>query len=219
MTWLWLMLAWGAQSVDLNGDGQKETIASNEDAVTIGESKIDCSDMGDPCGIEVVDVLSSDKLKELKVCSHGPREGPYCTLYRFDGAKAVPITISGGTDYLGDLTISGSGIVLLSNHNRLFTQIKKYVVEGLTLKEVPQPAYYANLKVKVETTFPIRVSTSETASTVGNVRPNSEIVLVALMAGEGDWYLVKLSSGITGYVKLETLIEHSMDVRGPMFAG
>jgi len=219
MMWLWLVLAWGANGVDLNGDGKLETFSANEDTVTIGETEIDCSDMGDPCSVEVVDVLSSDTLKEVKVCSHGPREGPFCTLYRFDGANAVPMTINGGVGYLGHMTMSGSGIVLLSNHNQLFTQIKKYVAKGLQLNEVPQPAYYANFKAKVESSFPIRVSASEKASVVGNVRPNSEIVVVALMAGDGDWYLVKLSSGITGYVKLETLIEHSADIRGPMFAG
>jgi len=217
--WLWLVLAWGADGVDLNGDGKLVTLSANEDAVMIGESQIDCSEMGEPCSVEVVDVLSSDNRKEVKVCSHGPREGPYCTLYRVDGTKAAPITINGGIEYLGDLTISGSGIVLLSNHNRLFTQIKKYVVEGLNLKEVPQPAYFANVKITVESTFPIRVNMSAKAAVVGNVRPNSEIVLVALMPGEANWYLVKLSSGITGYVTLETLMKHSNDVRGRMFAG
>lgn len=217
--WLWLVCAWAAQSVDLNGDGKVEALSATTETVTIGSAQIDCSDMDEPCGVEVVDVLTSDGLKEVKVCTHGPREGPYCTLYRFDGNEARPIAVDGGTETLGDMTFSGSGIVLLSHHNRLFTKIEKYVLKGDQLKRVPQPAYHANLKVSVQSTFPIRVSTSEKASVVGNVRPNSEIVLVALMAGEGDWYLVKLSSGITGYVTLETLIKHSSDVRGPMYAG
>ena len=160
MMWLWLVCAWAAQSVDLNGDGKVEALSATTETVTIGSAQIDCSDMDEPCGVEVVDVLTSDGLKEVKVCTHGPREGPYCTLYRFDGNEARPIAVDGGTETLGDMTFSGSGIVLLSHHNRLFTKIEKYVLKGDQLKRVPQPAYHANLKVSVQSTFPIRVSTS-----------------------------------------------------------
>lgn len=213
-------LALGAPpSTDLNGDGKKEAITVAEESVSVGSASITCGGFS-PCEVTVADVSSKDKFKELQVCELGPRDDKSCRLYRYNGQTLTPLPFA-GTEYgLAEIITNGSGIVRSTQWaHRLYERVDKWTLSDGTLVKTPQAMYGAGVDFHVDKTFKLKLEPDAESTTIANTRGNSDIRLLAEHATREGWFLVMLSSRITGWVHQSTLMEISEGYQMTMSAG
>ncbi len=207
-------------TLDLDGDGKPETVRSEEGAVRIGSAKVACEGDVTLCEIYAHDISSADKQREVAVCAHGPRDERYCRLFTLRNGQPTQIPFADGTEP-GALTTSGNGIVLTSTWaHRLYDRVEKYVLRDGALHKTRQPLYAASATVKVDRTFPLLYAPDAgSTEVVGNVRADSEVQVIAEHGERPGWLLLRLSSGITGWVEVDTLIRASDHYTLVMSAG
>ncbi|MCA9569584.1 MAG: hypothetical protein KC656_17175 [Myxococcales bacterium] len=208
-------------SLDLDGDGKPETVRYDAAAgkVHIGSHVVDCE--GDPCDLEAHDVSEGTKGKEVEVCAHGPRDDQACTLYTLE--KGALRRYTWPRPYPpSQLRTAGNGIVLAVEpyHLRLFERIEKYTVNGFELVEVPQPIYTAvpPAKLPVDRTFPLLYAPGD-KRVIANTKPGTDILILGEHGEKPGWLLVRLSSGISGWVERDTLERVSTQYMQIMGAG
>lgn len=210
-----------ADPVDLDGDGSLDAIVIGPEQVTIAGHAVD---YGGPelCTAVVHDVVGSDGLQEVALCQPQVRDGFTCQLYRLREGKLVKLAWPATPmDTLGQPTAvatSGNGVVLGDHYGRFFHRREKYLASGDRLVHVPQPLYAAGFDVKVDRSFPISVGVC-TGATVANIRPGSTIRVVAEHGSTAGCFLVHISSGLMGWVSLETMISGSDDMMATWGAG
>lgn len=198
--------------LDLDGDGKKEAVRYDAAAgiVRIGPGKVVCE--GDPCEVEAHDVSSADKRREVVVCAFGPRDDTACSLHTVvNGAvKTFALRRDGPPP---KITTSGNGLVLVHEayRHRLIDRVEKYRAEGLTLTEVKQPIYTSAkaASLPVDRTFPLLYAPKGN-QVVANTRPHSTIQILGEHGDHTGWLLVRLSSGISGWVE-QTRLEAASD--------
>ncbi|MCO4748022.1 MAG: hypothetical protein KC912_24730 [Proteobacteria bacterium] len=206
-------------SVDLDGDGKNETIEVSEDTLRVGNARVDCGGYT-ACEVTPTDVKSSDNKKELLVCEHGPRDDQYCRLYRYDGRMLKELPFEGEEHGQSKIIINGSGIVRTSQWaHRLYTRVDKWTLDGDKLVRTPQPMYGANETFRVAATFQLKLEPNAKSKTIANTKPDSDIVLLAEHGTHEGWFLVMLSSNITGWVHQSTLAESSEQYQLMLGAG
>ncbi|MCB9674470.1 MAG: hypothetical protein H6737_05090 [Alphaproteobacteria bacterium] len=218
-----LMAAFAAAplQVDLDGDGKPETVKYDAESqkVSIGKHTIDCD--GDPCSLEAHDVSSSDKRREVAVCAHGPRDDKSCDLYTIVDGKLQKYTWSKEWPPPSVQT-SGNNIVLVVDtyRQRLYQRTEKYKVDGFALTEVKQPIYTADKPrmLPVDRTFALLYA-PDSKEVIANTRANSEIAVLGEHGQKDGWMLVRLSSGITGWVHVDALAAASTEYMQIMGAG
>ena len=217
-----LSLAFAAPlSIDLDGDGKAETVRVDANAykVHIGSHTVEC--MGDPCEVEAHDVTSANRAREVAVCAHGPRDDKSCKLYTIEKGALVTYTWPKEWDP-PSLHTAGNGLVLVKDgyRHRLVDRVEKYRVEGHRLVLVPQPLYLAETPrdLKVDRTFPLLYA-PDSSTVVANTRPDSTIRIVGEHGEKDGWMLVRLSSGIAGYVHTDTLAKVSDSYQRVLGAG
>lgn len=207
--------------VDLDGDGTKETIRYDgaSQTVFIGKHKVECD--GDPCELAAHDVSSADKRREVSVCSHGVRDYIDCDLYTLEKGKLVAYTFAEST-YPPAISTSGNGLVLVTHSwaQRLYERVEKYRASGTRLTEVKQPIYSAPKPVPmtVDRTFPLLYAPRD-ERVVANTRPKSTVHLLGEHGELAGWMLCRLSSGITGWVHVDTLGKVSDNYAATLGAG
>lgn len=204
-------------SADLDGDGKNESIQIRDDEVVIGRASIPCGAM-QPCSVEVVDARTGDSQKEVVLCEAGLRDEVNCRLYTYEARRAVQIPFSDGSEPPEILT-NGSGIVRTRAwQDRLYTRTEKYLLRSGRLERVAQPFFAADEAVHIDRTFPITLEPGAGA-VVANVAPNSDITVVLEHGSKDDFYLITVSSGLMGWVKLSDLVSASDELRQRMSAG
>lgn len=208
---------------DLDGDGKPDAIVIDEEKVTIAGQEVACGGM-DRCTVQVHDIAADDGLKEVLLVELGPRDDASAHLYRLRKGKLVELSFRkpGDADEWQSVpsavTTSGNGIVLADHQGRFYTQRQKYVAKGDALTHVPQPFWYAGFDVHVDRSVPV-VRSPGGGEVVANIKPDSDITVLLESADQDGWFLVKLSTGLTGWVTMETLASGSDQVQGVMSAG
>ncbi len=215
-------LAGDVGHADYDGDGRAEHFVQKDAGLWFGKTQIASCDESFPCEVNVVDARRNDGFQELQVCVTGMRDDVSCTLWTVRRGKAIPLTFSGPNlaIYASAIAVSGTGIVLIDEDDRFMRTRHKFLLnkDGTALQHVPQPAWYVGYDLRVDSTFPITMKPGGGA-TVANVRAESDIVLVIESAEQPGNYLVKISSGLTGWVSFETLMQHSQQLMALMNAG
>ncbi len=223
MIWLLTALCMAAPpaSIDLDGDGKGEVVKVAEDGVKIGKHTVECySDDGAGCEVREVDITSADKQKEVVVCYAGPRDDRNCDLYRLvdNELKQIPIGKYGGAE---SLSLTGSGFLYATNGaHRLFQRTSKYVWKDGKMVLVPQPIYTADTpaSMHIDQTFKLLLA-PDSAELVGNTKADSDIAVLGEHGEKEGWLLVRLSSGISGWVHVDTLQKVSQQYMQIMSAG
>lgn len=208
-------------SHDVDGDGKAESVRYDANAmkVHIGSHTVDCE--GEGCDVHAADVSSANKSKEVVVCEHGPRDDKYCSMYTIAGGKLVKYAFprEWGPP---SMHTSGNGLVLVKDgyRQRLIDRVEKYKAEGTKLVLVPQPLYLAEVpkQLKIDRTFPLLFA-PDSKQVVANTRPNSTIKVIGEHGEKDGWMLVRLSSGIAGFVHVDKLQQVSDDYMMVMGAG
>jgi hypothetical protein len=225
MTTLALLLATALAAelpppTDLDGDGKPERILLDGDTVRVGEARAECGSDSFPCEVEVHDLTAGDKQKEVAICSFGPRDDRSCALfaYREGSLNPLPFAFPEDTWPPSRIETKGNGIALAKNEGRLYTRVDKFTHSGGKLAYVAQAGWYVDRPVKVDRTFPITTKPGG-GTRVAGVRPGSTITVLLESAEVKQWYLVHISSGLTGWVSEEALVGSSDELMALWGAG
>ncbi|MCB9780373.1 MAG: hypothetical protein H6742_17545 [Alphaproteobacteria bacterium] len=213
-------LAGPSLDIDLDGDGTKDAIVIGDRETTVGKAQVDCS-LSEACRAELVDVSNADRFREVVLCTEGPRAESYCRLYRYDKGTLTELVFTrtlpddkkpGRTQTVdwapSSILTKGNGIVLGDFASRWYTRREKWTAEGTTLKHHPQPAYWAEMMVPVDRSFPITTEPGG-GEVVANVAPGTTITALLESGTHPDWFLVRISSGLLGWCSLDQLIQAS----------
>lgn len=141
------------------------------------------------------------------VFSPGPSADPHFRIFKED-KKIYSIA---GTE----LFIPGNGNVYSRGHtNSMFNVKKKFVFTGKTFYEAKQPYYYVGLKTK--TTQPIKLYQNMGLSkTIASLPKGAE---VEVLLNKGRFYLLRTSFGLTGWIKIDQVMQNS-GIDGLYYAG
>jgi hypothetical protein len=212
-----LALANAPLTVDLDGDGKPETITVDDRGVRVGKHLIECG--GEAlCAVQVHDLSSEDKVKELVTVDTGPRDDKHARVYRLEKSGPVELGWSQPETWVEAVHTTGSGILLTDSRERLYVKREKWVLKGGVLTLVPQPFWAVAMEVGIDRSAPIHRSI-QGAEVVATIRAGSRIELLLESADSPGWFLVKISSGLTGWIELEALRGASDEVMGIYSAG
>ncbi len=211
-------LAETTADADLDGDGKPEHIVATEGKVQVGKKISQECGYESLCEVEIHDIDSTNPQKELAICEFGPRDDRSCTLYTLGKKGLTPVPFAAQI-YTEKYITNGNGIILTETWwNRLYHRTEKYTLQNGAYTVTPQPMYAAGATLHIDRTFPV-VFAPEGSEVVANVRPDTDIVVLAEDGKHADWFLVKLSSGVTGWAKLEDLVAASDAFQAVMGAG
>jgi len=213
-------LAANTANADFDGDGKPEAVQAVEGKVLLGKKVLLECGYESLCELEVHDIDGGNPQKELAVCELGPRDDRSCTLYSYKkkaGLAKVPFS---GEIYTGKYITNGNGIILTDDwYDRLYQRIEKYTLQNGSYTLTPQPMYAVSATLHVDRTFPILFTAGDESVVVANARPDTEIQVLVEDGKNPHWYLVRLSSGISGWVHLDTLVGASDAYQSVMGAG
>jgi hypothetical protein len=200
---------------DLDGDGRKETLtlealAEGRYRLSVGRASATLDTGGQETSMEVLDVDTSDRFREVVVTWGDVDPIRRIRFYRFeDGALHVLGEVGAHAE------VRGNGIVLEKTWQDFWSRTEKYVLDARArqLRRVPQELYAVGVDAQVRTSFPLlRSRTSR--EVVANVAPDTQVRIVA---AEGEarsererWYLVQTSTGLMGWARVETLRAHTV---------
>ena len=204
-----------SQQVDLNGDGVTDSIwilaqPDGEFTLFVGSDSVTRSfEGGLPAdGFLIVDVLESDKYKEIAVHTPGPSSDDEYYLFWYDGKSIYEMS------YLFRWpTFYGNGIVNVDNWIDFWSKREKHILNQETRKltHVPQELYYVGVEANVRQTFPI-YRTRTGSDIVANLKENSTCLLLVCDMSPArvyeHWYLIKTSSGLVGWARGSTIFDN-----------
>lgn len=204
-------------SADLDGDGKPEVITVDDSGVKVGKHLITCGGMA-LCEVQIHDLSSEDKIKELVTIESGPRDDKYARIYRLEKGGPVEMRWSQEEHYAESIQTSGNGILLTDTRERLYIKRQKWVAKGGVLTLVAQPFWAVQTEVGIDRSVPI-VRTIGGSETVANIKADSRITVLLESPDTPEWFLVKTSTGLTGWISLESLRGASDEVMGIYGAG
>ena len=178
----------------------QETV--NDDLVKIMETKLD--------------VRRPDEY--LVMFDPGPSEDPAFSLFKVQGDQLVQLQDETGHEFwVGglDLIMPGYGSFYVAGHiNNMFNMRRKFVVDGLVVREVHQPFYYVGLDS--ETTQEVKLYSSMALDEAVAYLPQG--AKVSVLINHGEYYLLKTPFGLVGWIKIP---EYAMEtpIKDIVFAG
>jgi hypothetical protein len=190
-------------AADLNGDGKAERIAltpagpsSSKFTLRAGRAKIAGDLREDPIdGLQIVDVDTHDRYREVAVHSPGPSDDDVWALYWYDG-KAL--------HHMGTVsrwpTFVGNGDVVVKCWDGWWepTELYRLVPKTHRLKLVPQEFHYVGTPGTARAAFVLYTDRSK--KTVLVTVPEGR--KVTLLVSAGEWYLVQSPSGLVGWMRM-----------------
>lgn len=114
------------------------------------------------------------------------------------------------------LVLPGNGsIYALARSNKNFIERRKYAIRDNKVVEVKQPYLYVGLDTQSNKNFGIYSSKTE-GELVASVRAGDKL---SVLINEGEYYLVKTTFGLTGWVKINDGSLTDDTIKGIYFAG
>lgn len=152
-------------------------------------------------GFQVVDLDRTDRFQEIAVALVGD-SSESTRLYSFDGARI---------NRMAELALlpsfHGTGIVYVQSWGGFWLRTDKYVLNAKTRTLTPQPFYYVGVEATVLVSLPIYAG--ETKKTiVAHLQPKSR---VTILLNHGDWYLLKSTTGLTGWLPAAEITPQHFD--------
>jgi hypothetical protein len=213
------LVALGADPVtqattDLDGDGKPEKVTlqqGKDGAFTLMAGPVSVRGQvtteaggNDIHGFTVEDIDSSDKRREVLVHTTGELDEHHrVVFYAYDGKRFTEL---GKLSSAGE--IRGNGIVLVEEWAGFWQRRDKYVLDAKKgqLRKVEQDVYWVGKEATVKKSFPLQRSRTD-SSVVANLAPDTKVLVVAAAppsaSGATDWYLIKSSTGLMGWARLE----------------
>jgi hypothetical protein len=164
-------------------------------------------------GFTVEDLDTSDKRREVFVHTLGRMDEDHRVLvYAFDGKRFIEL---GRLPWA--VEVRGNGSVLIGTHMGFWSRVDKYVLDRKQnrFSRVEQDVYWVGVEATVSQTFPLQRSRTD-GSLIANVAPDTRILLVAAAPqpgnGDKDWYLIKTSTGLMGWARLQSFATRVKDL-------
>lgn len=208
--------------LDLNGDGINEIpqleIHEGSYELKIGDVEVNHK-MDKAFGVKDVDLDKASKTKALIVFGEGPGGGVHQDLFIYD----MPMIKHVGR-FDGDLKFTGYGIAYVSSQQGFWRKKERYRYDKTTksLRHTPQSLYYVGQTATVKKSFALLLNKNDPNSKVTLKLGSSIEILAADMSQKTctapngkqsnygcEWYLVKSSSGLLGWVDYYTLADHA----------
>jgi hypothetical protein len=189
-----------AAHVDLNGDGRQESaslqVAQDQSSFVLRVNGAVMRGRLEPPidGFRIVDINEHDRYKEVAVHTPGPSDDDEYLIYWYDGTTLAEC---------GRLSrwpaFTGYGIVYVHDWWGFWGKTDKYVLDEKThrLRLVPQELHWVGVTGTVRASVSI-YETREKPAIVASLEPGSKALIVA---NAGDWYLIKSSTGLLGWMK------------------
>jgi hypothetical protein len=212
----------GAEATgDLDGDGKNEVVHvemdPNQDGrclIIVGELKAIVPDLWEEgCTVEIVDLDATEKKRELLATGSSANDYRTMVFYRFE-KKALKVLGSVTGMLSSTPEIGGGGFVVIPIWAGFFSQKKKLVLEKDKLAELVPELYSVESKVKVKGALAL-VAHRDKKDVLARLKVGSEIDLLAYDPSPKckadkeiepcDWFLVRSSSGLLGWVTFEAL--------------
>jgi hypothetical protein len=214
-------------SVDLNGDGSPEKVRVQKSdtgyTLMVNESRVELQDSDKTLlGIKGLDIDRKDGMQELRVNFEWDGGYSYSEIYAYDGRHIIKLA-----GITGSLKVPGTGKLYVDRWHGSFSTTARFKLSQTPpkLTETPQSIYYVGLKVKVKTSFPIRLQRHDPKSLI-YVLPGSELSILAVdldapecgqkQTRPCEFFLIRTSTNLTGWVERSQLERH---VQGLVFAG
>lgn len=223
--------AWAGEglsaSADLDGDGRPETIrvtGGEGSTFSLKVGRVTATgtlENGDPDELKLVDVVTSDRFKEIAVHTFGPSDDDEYAVFRYDGKTLVEIG-----HFSRWPTFVGNGIVYVDNWEGFWKSRQKHVwsESRARFELVPQPFHHVGVDVTVTKPFPLLVTrpvpSGPKPTRVARTKPGTKAHIVLAERPEdarcGDgredpfscrWYLVRTGSGLLGWARLSDFMD------------
>ena len=208
-----------SESVDLNSDNLKELITLTVDRerpnhFVLKINEISISDFLGEEGTEIdgfliVDIDSTDLMKEIAVHNPGPSSDDEYLVYWCDGKQIKKVA------HLSRWPIfRGNGVVYVDNWEGFWKRRDKYILDKKThsLKLIPQFAYYVGINLRVKSSFPI-YQNSDLRKAIHNLSEGSAITLLLCKISGNDWmkylYLIKTEEDIIGWASFDSIYSNA----------
>ena len=202
------LLKGSTASIDLNGDGKKDSIKlsvysdGDEYSLTVNNSTID----GTGCNVEnaiyLLDINSKDKYKELAITEAGPSSDYVTYFYYYDGKSLKYMgEISGDC---GDMKLDGSGnFTSVSRGNVLQTwfYVDHYKMSNShKIENIPQKYYRMNTMVTLKTSINVLKEASASSGKAYTLKTGSKAIL--LETDDKQWCSILSENGQKGWFKI-----------------
>jgi len=201
-------------TADLDGDGKPEKVTlqpGQDGAFTLKAGPVSMRGQvtteaggNDIHGFTVEDIDSSDKRREVLVHTTGELDEHHrVVFYAYDGKRFTEL---GKLSSAGE--IRGNGIVLVDEWVGFWKRRDKFVLDAkkAQLRKVEQDVYWVGQEATVKKSFPLQRSRTDSA-VVANLAPDTKVLVVAAAPpsaqGPNDWYLIKSSTGLMGWARIE----------------
>lgn len=188
-------------------------------AVVVNKPRAEDSEIGEPQTHVLDFYLDASKARKLELnFTNGMSDDPSFEV-RLAGAATLE---QYGENMIGALEvfIPGNGALYASGHtNNTFNKRQKYSFNGTKLVESKQPYFYVGLNSKALRELAIYPEQASAEKAKG--APLAVIAkgaALTVLINEGDFYLLKSTFGLVGWVKLNPS-QSAEDIEGLFFAG
>ncbi|MCM2314960.1 MAG: SH3 domain-containing protein [Thermoanaerobaculia bacterium] len=147
--------------------------------------------------VEVLRTRLGDSSEWYRVVySEGPSVDPEFIIYAETGGKQIEVFREFGLS----LRLPGDGFVYVSGHtNDFFDKKRKFAVSREGSSEVKQPFYFVGITTTAREGLDL-VDSPGSSSVVATVARGEQVTVVL---NQGDFYLVRASDGLVGWVRLK----------------
>ncbi|MFH0778592.1 MAG: hypothetical protein V2A71_08180 [Candidatus Eisenbacteria bacterium] len=158
--------------------------------------------------IEIVDIDSTDKFKEIAIPESGPSDDYGVHVVRYAGrVPAILGHVPGALYWNNEVVFDGSGVVKGSCRGRIldtwFSRCEFRLGESGQLVSIPKDLYEMNRRVKLKVDLPIQKSRSDTTR-VAVLREGDSAVI--LQTDNEKWCLIEGKGGTKGWFEVENYV-------------
>lgn len=192
-------------AADLNSDGIEETIRlefikhSSSFTLFVNDFSITEWGIGLHGYFKIVDIDSTDSIKEIAISESGPSDDLATHLYYYDGRSIISMGTVGGIP-----RADGSGILRASTRGKIlhtwFHSASYKLSNNHALEYIDMDLYAMNWTVTLKDTLALRESRKDSEIIV-RLLPGEKVTI--LSSDDKEWCLVENSKGIKGWFAVD----------------
>jgi hypothetical protein len=195
---------------DLDGDGAKDEIRLTARSgrygygpFTLHVNDVAIEGRGDNLDerISVVDIDTTDIMREIAISESGPSDDHATHFFAFDGFQIIPLGELPGSD---ELRIDGSGVVRSQRRGRIlgtwYTPVTYRLTKEHRLEEISQAFYEMNISTVLRADLPLLSDRGEGAHLIGVIHAGARALL--LRTDEEAWCEIESESGTRGWFRV-----------------
>lgn len=211
--------------IDLNGDRKREQVRQTDAGVVIGRTTIPCGSRSEPCELALHDIVPTDRLKELSVCSPQPPPQRSCTLVRPRAAGVVRLELAvhpsvrgqadryaGGRLHVGGFATRGDGGVEAEVWDPVCPRTERFEAVERRLEHRPRVLYECRARSVVVDAGLTLVDAPTSARVTLELPAGTRVEVWQESGRTPHWYLVRASDGSLGWVSRADLARASSEV-------